>query len=417
MSVHAGHLDGAPALGVPRPGAAARVRLGIQPAFPLVAAAFCALSFQAVTVTGGIADGEGGPALKLYHALFAALGLLVLGRARLVRWRAEMVLYFGVVALTTLVAYMGFGPRPIVVNTLFAAYAATVGATLGAMAGGDVALRALRLTSLVVLGAVLAKGALHLPEIIAFLAAPNGHPTLPTFYGGGPNLEATWVAMAGVFFVGSRLFLPYALGSAAISVAYASRVGLIVVAMVLVAAAVRALVAAGGVRRLGRGWLAGAALGAVCVGAFGAARGIEGADYVAQRFQSIGDDPGSVGRLVLWEGGMRVFAAHPFGVGQGNAVPMIERVLGASLPEDNLHNQYLQHLVETGVQGLLVYLVLAVMAWRRTLAARCGDPLLVYVAIYFVIALVQFRGAEALLWFVYGVQSGTLATPQVSRVA
>lgn len=417
MTAHVGRLDGSAAHGVPRDRGTAGLRLAVEPAFLLVATWFCALNFQTVTVTGAVADGDGGPALKLYHVLFAALGLLLAARARVIRWRTEMVLYFGVVALTTLVAYMRFGPRPIVANTLFAAYAATVGATLGAMAGRDVALRALRCTALVVLAAVLAKGALHLPEIVAFLAAPNGHPTLPTFYGGGPNLEATWVAMAGVFFVGSRLFLPYSLASAAISVAYASRVGLIVVAMVLVAAALRAVMASGGVRRLGRGWLVGLALGALCASALAAARGVEGADYVAQRFQSIGDDPGSVGRLVLWEGGLRVFAAHPFGVGQGNAVPMIERELGASLPEDNLHNQYLQHLVETGVQGLLVYLAFAVLAWRRAVAGRCRDPLLVYVAIYFVVALVQFRGAEALLWFVYGLQSGTTAHPEVTRVA
>jgi hypothetical protein len=37
--------------------------------------------------------------------------------------------------------------------------------------------------------------------------------------------------MSGVFLIGSRLFLPYMAASAAISVAYASRVGLIVVVL------------------------------------------------------------------------------------------------------------------------------------------------------------------------------------------
>ena len=34
------------------------------------------------------------------------------------------------------------------------------------------------------------------PIVTTFLAAPNGHPVLPTLYGCGPNMEATWVAIS-----------------------------------------------------------------------------------------------------------------------------------------------------------------------------------------------------------------------------
>jgi O-antigen ligase len=138
-----------------------------------------------------------------------------------------------------------------------------------------------------------------------------------------------------------------------------------------------------------------------------AARGVTGADYIARRFESIGEDPGSTSRLTLWTGGAQVFAAHPFGVGLGNAVPMIERELGENIKEDNLHNLYLQHLVDTGMQGLAVFLLLAALAWRRVLVTRLQDPMILYTGIYFVLALLQFRGAEALLWFVYGLQQGS----------
>jgi hypothetical protein len=157
-----------------------------------------------------------------------------------------MLAYFLVVGSTALVASFAFGPKAAIANTIFAAYAATVGATAGHLAGRATALRALRWISVVVLLAVLAKAVLFLPEIIRFLAAPNGHPMLPTFYGGGPNLEATWVAMAGVFFIGSRLFIPYMAVTAGLSVAYASRVGLIVVALVVVASLGRSMLSAEG---------------------------------------------------------------------------------------------------------------------------------------------------------------------------
>jgi O-antigen ligase len=383
----------------------------------VVALLFLGLSFQMVTFSGRLADGElgSGPALKAYHGLFAAFGLLLVARGRLVRWRPEMIVYFVVIGATALLASLSFGPKAAIVNTIFAAYAATVGAAAGRMAGADRSLRALRWASVLVLAAVLLKTALFLPEIVRFLASPFGHPTLPTFYGGGPNLEATWVAMAGVFLIGSRMFLPYMLGCAILCAAYASRAGFIVVALVMTVSMAGTLFRGGGGRL--RKWMLPIAVGALSVAAVAAARGVEGADYIAQRFQSIGDDPGSTGRLTLWTGGVEVFTSHPFGVGLGNAVPQIERTIGASVTEDNLHNQYLQHLVETGVQGLAAYLLLVGLAVRRLVASRLRDPMLVYVGIYFLLAMLQFRGAEALLWFVYGLQHGTVTTLEETHAA
>ena len=374
--------------------------------FVVVALLFLGLSFQMVTFSGHLADGElgSGPALKAYHGLFAAFGLLLVARGRLVRWRPEMIFYFVVVGATALFASLRFGPQAAIVNTIFAAYAATLGASAGHLAGPATALRALRVVSILVLGAVLAKAVIFLPEIIRFFAAPWGHPVLPTFYGGGPNLEATWVAMAGVFLIGSRLFVPYMAGSALICAAYASRSAFIVVALVVAASVVRSFLLGGAsAKKL----LLPLVIAGISVGGMAVARGVDGADYIAQRFESIGEDPGSMGRLTLWTGGVQVFQMHPFGVGLGNAVPQLERVIGASVTEDNLHNQYLQHLVETGVQGFVAYLLLVGFAVRRLFVSRLRDPLLLYVGVYFLLAMLQFRGAEALLWFVYGLQHGT----------
>src|SRR5215211_3995429 len=231
MSAGVGGIDDAFAgLVAPRPW---RIPV-VSGAFAGAVLLFLSLSFQMVTFSGHLADGEAGsgPALKAYHGLFGCFGLLLLARGRLVRWRPEMIVYFVVVGISALVASFEFGPKAAIANTIFAAYAATVGATAGRMAGPSTAVRALRWASVLVLLAVLAKAVLFLPEIIRFLAAPNGHPTLPTFYGGGPNLEATWVAMAGVFLIGSRLFIPYMAGSALLCAAYASRAGFIVVVLV-----------------------------------------------------------------------------------------------------------------------------------------------------------------------------------------
>jgi putative inorganic carbon (HCO3(-)) transporter len=128
--------------------------------------------------------------------------------------------------------------------------------------------------------------------------------------------------------------------------------------------------------------------------------------YVAQRFSDIGEEPGSLGRMTLWRGGLRVFAENPMGVGAGNAVPMLRRVLGVAVPEDNLHNIYLQHAVETGLPGLAALLVFAIVAALRVVRSRFRDQLLLFVAAYLVAGVIQFTGVDAILWLVYGLQSG-----------
>jgi O-antigen ligase len=259
---------------------------------------------------------------------------------------------------------------------------------------------------------VVVKDAFHARAFIVFFAKPDGHPIIPTFCIGGPNLEATWLTLASIFFIGSRLFLPYALAVLSISMLYASRVGVIIVAFAMLAAAVRAaahrrsLRAASGTRRRGLRFNVPLMAAVVAVASMAAVRYADGLSYVAQRFQNIGDEPGSMGRLTLWEGGAAVFAAHPYGVGLGNSVPQLERALGVDVPEDNLHNLYLQHLVEAGLPGLMAYVLFAAMTWRRLAARRFQDHMLIYVVCYLVIAMIQFSGADPLLWFIYGLQGG-----------
>jgi O-antigen ligase len=137
-----------------------------------------------------------------------------------------------------------------------------------------------------------------------------------------------------------------------------------------------------------------------------AARQYGNATYVAERFGTIGEEPGSLGRLTLWSGGLRVFEENPLGVGAGNAVPTLRRVLGVDVPEDNLHNIYLQHAVETGLPGLAALLLFVGMIARRVVRSRFDDQLLLFVAAYLVAGLIQFTGVDAIFWLAYGLQSG-----------
>ena len=377
--------------------------------FGVTVAAFAALNLQLITATGAVVSDDVGGTVKLYHVVFVGLLVFILARRAVVRWRGEVLLYFLVTSLTGAVAYFVFGARPLLVNLLFCGYTVVIGAMLGRVLGSERALAAVRFAAAALLAAVLIKALLYFRVFVAFFAAPINHPQIPFFYGGGPNLEATWVALAGALFVGTRFFFPYSLASFVVATLYASRAGVVVAFLVLgggglyylfnlkITPAVRVLIIAV--------LCAGAAslLTVVAISASDA----PAAAYMVERFSSIGDEPGSVGRLRLWAGGVQVFQRYPFGVGQGNAVLEVEHELGTNLPEDNLHNLFLQHLVESGIQGLLVYLIFCGMTIARLTRSRFRDPLLLYACVYMAVGAIQFRGAEAIFWFVYSLGMGS----------
>jgi len=375
---------------------------------------------SSVTLTGGLVADDAGATPKAYHALLVLAGLGLLARGKIARPRAELLLYFGVTIASTLLTYLIYEPRVAGIKLLIALYAALVATSLGYVANRHIVLWAWRAAGLAFAIVVTLKNLTHVPAFIAFLARPFGHPEVPSLAGGGLNLEATWLALSSFFMIGTVLFVPVTLLAVATSALYASRVGVVIAVMALCGA----LAYAWGmgrikgpshrpstnrahiyVRRIAALVFVGTSIGVVAA-VVRAARQYGDAMYVAQRFGTIGEDPGSVGRLVLWRGGLRVFEENPLGVGAGNAVPTLRRVLGVDVPEDNLHNIYLQHAVESGVPGLAALLLLAAVIARRVVRSRYRDQLLLFVAAYLVAGVIQFSGVDVIFWLAYGLQSG-----------
>ena len=409
------NLDGTAAVTVPRLSGPVPTRTRILTG--VLAAALLGALATAVTVTGQLAPDDASVTPKAYHALLILVGAAMLLRGSIPRPRAELLLYFGVTISATLLAYVVYEPRVAAIKLLIALYAALIGASIGRVVGERLILRAARVAGVVFLIAVTLKNAQYVPAFISYLARPFGHPEVPSLAGGGLNLEASWLALASFFLIGTALFVPFALAAAATSALYATRAGLVIVGLAICAAlahawATRKDVAESGRPRARTSLRRIATLILACLAVGGMRMAIHTADeygdttYVAQRFSAIGDEPGSLGRMTLWRGGLRVFAENPLGVGAGNAVPMLRRVLGVAVPEDNLHNIYLQHAVETGLPGLAALLVFAIVAALRVVRSRFRDQLLLFVAAYLVAGVIQFTGVDVILWLVYGLQSG-----------
>ena len=374
----------------------------------------------AVTVTGDLVADIAEPTPKAYHALLVLAGLGVLARGKIARPRAELLVYFGVTIAATLLSYLVYEPRVAGIKLLIALYAALVGTSLGYVANRQIVLRACRVAGVAFAIVVTAKNVTHVPVFIAYLARPFAHPDVPSLAGGGLNLEATWLALSSFFMIGTALFVPVTLLAAATSALYASRVGVVIAVMATCAAVAHAWGMGWNkassnrastnrtrvnVRRIAALVFVGTSIGVVTA-VVRVARQYGDAMYVAQRFSAIGEDPGSLGRLVLWRGGLRVFDENPLGVGVGNAVPTLRRVLGVDVPEENLHNIYLQHAVETGIPGLAALLLFAATIARRVVRSRFRDQLLLFVAAYLVAGLIQFSGVDVMFWLAYGLQSG-----------
>jgi len=373
-----------------------------------------------ITVAGGLVADDAGPTPKAYHALLILGGLVVLARGKIARPRVELLVYFSVTITSTLLTYLIYEPRVAGIKLLIALYAALVATSLGHITNRHVVLRACRLAGVAFAIAVTIKNATHVPEFIAYLVRPVGHPEVPSLAGGGLNIEATWLGLAAFFMIGTVFFIPMTVLAAATSALYASRAG-VVVAVLAIGAAVayawnrsrlNARSAGSSVsstrvylRHTAVLLLAGMTLGIVTA-LVRTAKQYGEATYVAQRFSTIGDEPGSLGRLVLWRGGLRVFEENPLGVGAGNAVPTLRRVLGVDVPEDNLHNIYLQHAVENGIPGLAALLLLTATIARRVVRSRFSDQLLLFCAAYLVAGLIQFTGVDVMFWVAYGLQSG-----------
>ena len=131
--------------------------------------------------------------------------------------------------------------------------------------------------------------------------------------------------------------------------------------------------------------------------------------YVVERLTKIGSkgELGSQGRLRIWTAYVENFSAqNVIGVGAGNSIPYIEKKGEIEIRENNLHNYYMQTLMDFGLLGLLAFLLLAMDVTDKNLRTKFYDPFGVYVLCYFIACLIQFRGAENYVWLAYGIFLG-----------
>ncbi|GAA4428254.1 hypothetical protein GCM10023188_12300 [Pontibacter saemangeumensis] len=235
------------------------------------------------------------------------------------------------------------------------------------------------------------------------MQAPDGHPAIYTIYGGGTNLESTWLGLNVALFINrKKLFYVLLSLTLMVSIIYASRVG-VVIAM-LVAGFKFISVATSKTER--RAIIALAFFAALAFIIFIDFDNLAEKVYTLKRFSEFGDssDKGMAGRFAMWRYyGTALWESKLLGYGAGNGMYAIESVSGNDYPEDNLHNLYLQLLIEFGIVGFLLYMLTVYNVSIKAIKSHFINPIGIILLVYFVASLIQFRGTDAIIWLYMGL--------------
>lgn len=345
-----------------------------------------------------IFDFVGSTSFKLYHIIVLFSFLYSLARRRK-EWMCPtpVMLVFCYIALIGCINIFSFG-----FNTLNVGYVymflvlLTVFNLLNSLETSEID-KTLQNTALAFLGLVLIKLFLYSGNVGLVYVNANWHPMIPTFIGGGVNIEATWIALFTVFFNRDIKGFLYIFVSCLVCMIYTSRTGLITFAL----AAFYVLVFKAPQKKnvisfkIASFVIVGLIV-IVCLMIMGVS--------ILERFIPSANDDGANGRLAMWVHILDAFNVSPiFGNGAGNTINVIEAVSRISFTEDNVHNLYAQVLLDFGSVGLIIYLFLIFTFIKGLFISRNVTSADMALLCLLVASSFQFRGGDVLIGFMIGL--------------
>ncbi|WP_177191181.1 O-antigen ligase family protein [Luteibacter sp. UNC138MFCol5.1] len=335
--------------------------------------------------------------VNVYHLLLLLFPLLYLPAARYLKVNPATA-FIGTMIATSAAAGATYGGG--LRSTLLVFVASSY--FLGVVFGRKLPEVDLRRIFIWVLGCcitfLLVRDAVYAGQLGAVYARSEGASSILYMSTGGRNIEASLLALLSILMLGTRAY-PIAAGIALLtSGMMLSRAGLIGTAISIGIAAYRA--------RKTRDYyfytFLGVAVGVLLVGLVVSSV----IDVpILDRFNLQAETQlahKNVGRLALWNTAGLALDHNLLGYGVGNGVPMMEELSGLTFVENNVHNIYLQFLLEGGVQSLLLFLV---MVGQILLTRTEGQQsnIKAFLLCYLILAFIEFSGYEAYLWFFVGM--------------
>jgi len=331
--------------------------------------------------------------VKLFHILTISLLVFLLPLFTYEKELTIPIAFFYIVAISSLYNTILGLLNPLFINYIFAFLVFISSFTLGKYSNFNKLVKALPAISWLIMAIVILNTIYYLELIISYISQPYGHPKIPTIYGGGTNLQGTFLALNGVFLRKHRSFLLYWFLSITISIMYSTRIGIILNLFLLILNNYHDIL------RL-RNILIFTALAVIVIAAT-----VKINPYAINRFYLIGSDTGSVTRLEMWKASSEIIIKKLpiIGYGAGNAITIIDNEKNIRFFEDNIHNYFLQVLVDFGFIGFLFWLIIVKEIFILYFRYKGDNVFANYLVLFIIASFIQFRGAEPLFWFVFGL--------------
>ena len=120
---------------------------------------------------------------------------------------------------------------------------------------------------------------------------------------------------------------------------------------------------------------------------------------IIDRFQNIGDEPGSLGRINMWKWVPQEFRENIWGYGLGNGIEQV-RKNDPRIRDSNIHNIYFQIALDQGILGLIILVVIVVSFIRNEISGLFSNPFAAFLLCYLGLGIIQFRLLEVVLWMI-----------------
>ena len=338
--------------------------------------------------------------LKLFHVIGFLFFPFLLKKYKKIKIPCKPMLFFLIYMLfISLINVTNYGINSLNFNYVFSFYILLLIYNCGEVLSKKDWLDIIKNVAIVTLISVYINVIIHYEAILKFFKNPYGHPLYNYIFGGGANLEATWIGFFGLFFKDSKKGYIYIIFGTLLSVLLASRVGILINAFCFVIITLASFDDKKWLVKKDRVLLM--IILTILLIVFFVQTGL--IDYLLTRIQSIGKDPGSKGRLNMWENVATGIENNPFGVGLGNATKSLNRFSKEYIWEDNVHNIYFQMFLDTGVIGGIVFLFFVIYFLYKNWKYIFYDSIIAFIFAYLLFGLLQFRGGETIIYYIIGI--------------
>ena len=333
-------------------------------------------------------------ALKWYH-VFSLVFLPFLIHKKKIEFPNKIIMFSFLYILTISVINIAtYSINSLLLNYIFMLYIIIILINLASDFTVDDLKKVFQYAATALMIMVWIKNMGQIDAFVTYLTYKTGHPWITTLFGGGVNLEASWLGILGFAFDDKKKGLIYNMICLLTSLLYGSRAALMINLIWIVWYLIKLVRDREKIQLFIFSMLLFAILAvAMKIGAL---------EYMISRFVNSSSEAGTQGRLAMWEFVGDAMLQTPFGCGIGNSIACIERVSGQAYWEDNLHNVYLQMFVDLGWFGGIAYFGLVAGFGFYELKNWLTNPFVAMLYAYIVASLVQFRGGDAIIAFAIG---------------